>query len=348
MGLFGKVPSISVSSFGRHGKSASSVSLDRTTSMESTGSGRSFASSSSSSSDEDGAGDRRGRRKDRKKHRRWSHLFHKTSRSPSPGDSMLKGIMGQSIDRMPRTESMDSETDSVVDITPNNAFHSDGEDEPVGGTPDEGGEEQPPHQDLTLSWEEYLQWQREQEEAELYDPDDPDCKDLKANTQANTSKLSPLEYLQSEDQPAPFQGQAPNILTPPSHSNPFTTASLVRRRSTKSAGDGTSSGQLALEVGRPVYERNRCTITVEHGNQEKAAKEARRTRLYFVASDLSQESMYSLEWCIGTVLRQGDEVRSVFTLCGLNTHACPQCLFMTVMETDSKCRSARGLCRESS
>ncbi|QRW27115.1 stress protein A family protein [Rhizoctonia solani] len=62
---------------------------------------------------------------------------------------------------------------------------------------------------------------------------------------------------------------------------------------------------LELTTSRPVYGPNRCMIMLTHGNPDAAEREGRR---YVVASDLSEESRYAVEWGIGTVLRDGDEM----------------------------------------
>lgn len=46
-------------------------------------------------------------------------------------------------------------------------------------------------------------------------------------------------------------------------------------------------------------------IMLTNGNPDAAEREGRR---YVVASDLSEESRYAVEWGIGTVLRDGDEM----------------------------------------
>ncbi|EST08247.1 UspA [Kalmanozyma brasiliensis GHG001] len=79
------------------------------------------------------------------------------------------------------------------------------------------------------------------------------------------------------------------------------------------------SKMLSLTTSRPRYERNRCTITISHGDADAAAKNSKRPKRYVVASDGSEESSYAVEWTIGTVLRDGDEM-----------------LVVSVMETDSK------------
>jgi nucleotide-binding universal stress UspA family protein len=64
-----------------------------------------------------------------------------------------------------------------------------------------------------------------------------------------------------------------------------------------------------MNTSRPVFSRDRCTITIRHGNPAKALEESgRRPRRYVVASDMSEESRYAVEWGIGTVLRDGDEM----------------------------------------
>jgi hypothetical protein len=131
--------------------------------------------------------------------------------------------------------------------------------------------------------------------------------------------------LQKSNQPIPFIDQAPNITSPPplpisfAPTDPRSLSKAViapnRKTSTSSRAGSirrrTSLGprqDLKLKVSRPIYQKNRCTITIEHGDWLEVAKKAERTRFYLVACDLSDESKYAIEWTIGTVLRQGDEV----------------------------------------
>lgn len=62
-------------------------------------------------------------------------------------------------------------------------------------------------------------------------------------------------------------------------------------------------------------------MTLTQGDPAEALKSAGRMlpKVYLVASDMSDESLYAIQWAIGTVLRQGDEL-----------------LVVSVMETDSK------------
>ncbi|SPC64425.1 uncharacterized protein UHOD_07271 [Ustilago sp. UG-2017b] len=98
---------------------------------------------------------------------------------------------------------------------------------------------------------------------------------------------------------------APNVVLSEDQVSAF-----VQRRGSK---------MLSLATSRPKFERNRCTITISHGESDAAAKASKRPKRYVVASDGSEESSYAVEWTIGTVLRDGDEM-----------------LVVSVMETDTK------------
>lgn len=64
-----------------------------------------------------------------------------------------------------------------------------------------------------------------------------------------------------------------------------------------------------MQTGRPVFARDRCTITLVHGDPARAIHESgKMPKTYIVASDLSEESRYAVEWGIGTVLRDGDSM----------------------------------------
>jgi len=65
---------------------------------------------------------------------------------------------------------------------------------------------------------------------------------------------------------------------------------------------------LHLDTSRPNFKRDRCTMTITQGDPDAKAAAGAKRRRYVVASDLSEESRYALEWAIGTVLRDGDEM----------------------------------------
>ncbi|KAF2841831.1 adenine nucleotide alpha hydrolases-like protein [Patellaria atrata CBS 101060] len=65
-------------------------------------------------------------------------------------------------------------------------------------------------------------------------------------------------------------------------------------------------------------EAHRCVRTIIRGEYAALQREAelglRRQRVYLVATDLSEEAAYALEWTIGTVLRDGDTLLAVYAI----------------------------------
>ena len=63
---------------------------------------------------------------------------------------------------------------------------------------------------------------------------------------------------------------------------------------------------------------NRTIQTIIRGNwpamEEEVKQERRRARLYIVATDLSDEALYALEWTIGTILRDGDTMIAMYAI----------------------------------
>lgn len=81
-----------------------------------------------------------------------------------------------------------------------------------------------------------------------------------------------------------------------------------------------SAQQLSMTMS-PVHsspEAHRCVRQIIRGNYGKfmddAEKGLRRQRVYLVATDLSEEAAYALEWTIGTVLRDGDTLLAVYAV----------------------------------
>lgn len=110
----------------------------------------------------------------------------------------------------------------------------------------------------------------------------------------------------------------PNVILPSSHR-----PTVPKRQGSKwvSAAKGD---EYSLVASRPIFAKNRCTITLTHGEYEQALKKrkeqgGRGPKKWIVCSDGSEESSYAIEWTIGTVLRDGDET-----------------LVVSVMETSEK------------
>ncbi|KAF2744724.1 hypothetical protein M011DRAFT_408206 [Sporormia fimetaria CBS 119925] len=78
--------------------------------------------------------------------------------------------------------------------------------------------------------------------------------------------------------------------------------------------------QLAMAISpiKSIPEAHRCVRQIVRGNyskfQDDAEKGLRRQRVYLVATDLSEEAAYALEWTIGTVLRDGDTLLAVYAV----------------------------------
>ncbi|KAL5524656.1 hypothetical protein ACEPAF_9796 [Sanghuangporus sanghuang] len=126
------------------------------------------------------------------------------------------------------------------------------------------------------------------------------------NTEQNSLVPEPQE-IDIFDGPDPL-GEGVNIVIPPEPYFPSTLNSTGNRnpRRRKSAKHHVS---LPLITSRPEFKRDRCIITLTQGNPAQALElNGRRPKRYVVASDLSDESRYAIEWGIGTVLRDGDEM----------------------------------------
>jgi hypothetical protein len=105
-----------------------------------------------------------------------------------------------------------------------------------------------------------------------------------------------------EDVEQDVLGEGPNVVVPPEPLFPTSYMSPVKKRETLDSG-------LELTTSRPSYARDRCTINLTHGDPDASLEESnKRLNRYVVLSDLSEESKYAVEWAIGTVARDGDEV----------------------------------------
>jgi hypothetical protein len=92
-------------------------------------------------------------------------------------------------------------------------------------------------------------------------------------------------------------GEGPNVVVPPANEFMF-------QRSAAPSASG-----LEFLTGRPEFGRDRCTVKLIQGDPDGSLeKSGKRQRRYVVASDLSEESGYAVEWAIGTVARDGDEI----------------------------------------
>lgn len=84
--------------------------------------------------------------------------------------------------------------------------------------------------------------------------------------------------------------------------------------------DITTAQQMTLTLS-PIHSTPsayRCIRQILRGDyrryQQEAEQGLRRQRMYLVATDLSEEAAYALEWTIGTVLRDGDTLLAVYAV----------------------------------
>lgn len=128
-----------------------------------------------------------------------------------------------------------------------------------------------------------------------------------ANTSKNAALGAPIENTEDplEQEPDPL-GEGVNVVRLP---EPIFQQTLMgsSRRSEPRRRKSQRVDPLPLITGRPHFQRDRCLVTLIHGNPA-GVTDNRRPKTYMVASDLSEESRYAVEWGIGTVLKDGDEM----------------------------------------
>jgi hypothetical protein len=150
------------------------------------------------------------------------------------------------------------------------------------------------------------------------DDDDDDWSDddmFDPETEANTERNAIVEPVAvADDVDADPVGEGVNVVVPP---DPYFPSSIMNAGTATARGKrnprrrkSTRPEPLPLNTSRPIFQRDRCTITISQGDPDGKLGDRRRKR-YIVASDLSEESRYAVEWGIGTVIRDGDEMMIV-------------------------------------
>ncbi|KAF8908912.1 hypothetical protein CPB84DRAFT_1766327 [Gymnopilus junonius] len=163
-------------------------------------------------------------------------------------------------------------------------------------------------------------------ETDASSTDDEDTFDpiTERNTEQNAltaPAADPLAAGQEIEDPDPV-GEGVNVVIAPEPYFPSSLNALGSnargKRNPRRRKSVKTHDPLPFTTSRPVFQRDRCTITLIQGDPQGKVGE-RRKRTYVIASDLSEESRYAVEWGIGTVLRDGDEM-----------------LIVTVVENESK------------
>lgn len=182
---------------------------------------------------------------------------------------------------------MDSDYEPSSRIHPRNAFSAHSDD-------DTSGDEAEGYDDSEESWSD-----------DHFDPV------TERNTETNAALVPPT--VNEEGAFADPLGEGVNVVIPPEPYFPSTlndsTRQPRRRKSTKTH----VHDRLPLVTSRPVFQRDRCSIKLTQGDPEPAL-DKRKGRTYMLLSDLSDESRYAMEWAIGTVIRDGDELYVISVL----------------------------------
>jgi hypothetical protein len=174
-------------------------------------------------------------------------------------------------------------------VRPRNAFTDDNDD-----SGDEGGP-------YTGETDDEDEWSGD----EAFDPV------TERNTEHNSIVVAPVP-VQDDDTADPL-GEGVNVVVPPDPYFPSTLnagPSTARGKRNPRRRKSTRVEPLALQTSRPIFQRDRCTISITQGDPDAKLGDRKRKR-YIVASDLSEESRYAVEWGIGTVIRDGDEMMIV-------------------------------------
>lgn len=106
-------------------------------------------------------------------------------------------------------------------------------------------------------------------------------------------------------------GEGVNVVVPPEPYFPTTLNTTGSGHASRKKGitpkrrKSRNHETLPHTTSRPIFKRDRCTINITQGHPDAIDG---KKRSFIVASDMSEESRYAVEWGIGTVLRDGDEM----------------------------------------
>ena len=132
-------------------------------------------------------------------------------------------------------------------------------------------------------------------------------------TEANAAVTNPTDNINDVEvmEPDPL-GEGVNVIVPPEPffpSTQFSAPGTVGSRTNPRRRKSTRVDPLPMTTSRPQFARDRCTIVLVHGVPDQFTQQNDGSgKTYIVCSDLSEESRYAVEWGIGTVLRDGDEL----------------------------------------
>lgn len=177
-------------------------------------------------------------------------------------------------------------------------------------SPDESGNEADDNEDSHTEDDDFDSGVYDDDDEELWDDDHFFDEETEKNTEANAIYLDDecmdadgakrINFdVYGEETEQDVLGEGPNVVLAP---EPL--FALPDAKSRKSQRSG-----LEVITSRPMYARDRCTINIVQGDPDGMLDESgKRMRRYVVLSDLSEESRYAVQWAVGTVARDGDEI----------------------------------------
>ena len=229
-----------------------------------------------------------------------SRSSHNRSPSPYAGRSASKSkgsnSRSSSIERESALSDADSDSDGGA-LSSSERFGGSSSGRRYSGTAYES--------ETSASEMEYSEGDLTDEEEDL-SPDEMD-ELVNANTEANAGTKTAQDILLAQPTPSENLEDGPNLVKSPASPFAMSSSSNANRPGQPRRRKSTLKQEFAVNASRPVYERNRCSITLTHGDPEKymeelnmSGKNRRRPKSYVVASDLSEESYYAIEWAIGS------------------------------------------------
>ncbi|PGH08523.1 hypothetical protein AJ80_07843 [Polytolypa hystricis UAMH7299] len=149
-------------------------------------------------------------------------------------------------------------------------------------------------------------------------------KSLLAAAEEESKRVSSSYKVRSLLEPVPVAGkQAPKKTGVHPHTSFDYAGSMantpVGSEDEAEYSDIKKAQNLSIYMSQPDHSiPNRVIRTIVRGEftsmQEEANQGRRRLRKYLVATDLSEEAVYALEWTIGTILRDGDTLYAVYAV----------------------------------
>ncbi|KAI9025272.1 hypothetical protein CLU79DRAFT_744800 [Phycomyces nitens] len=134
-----------------------------------------------------------------------------------------------------------------------------------------------------------------------------------------------------------------NRVIPPEEGETTGTTDIKRNVSVRQRLLSEQRHLLVFTDPEIMVEPSRATFTFYYGVRPSPPTNSRKPRSYFVACDFSEESFYAIEWTIGTMMRDGDQLH-VTTV--VNREDNPDAAQIDGMTPSGELESAAGIVSE--